>query len=333
MEHRAVGASLWLLVVVLWGVLPGCSGLGELTLFPRGNWLLEGTRDVRHGLSKSAPIPRELEKTVLPAYPIEPGDTLLIEPVDLDSPLRLPADQTVLLDGTIDLLELGRPVVAGLTVEQIEAEINALVQADDPEAGAVNVRLINPQGAVYYVLGEIAAPGAYPLVGRETVLDGILTAGGLTERSSPCNIVLARPTPPKSCRVVLPICYRRITQLGDTSTNYQLKPGDRIYVATRSAWDGFHRDSCPLCEDLDCPCPPEKTTEGYPGAALLFPHGFAHGIGRFPSFLTGSAPETDNTPETDSNPETASELEAEGDLETGGEQTWTPQPVGQSDWP
>ena len=38
-----------------------------------------------------------------------------------------------------------------------------------------------------------------------------------------------RPTPPRSCRVVLPICYRQITQLGDTSTNYQIKPGDRIY--------------------------------------------------------------------------------------------------------
>ena len=46
--------------------------------------------------------------------------------------------------------------------------------------------------------------------------------------------MLARPTAPNGCRVVLPICFREIVQLGDTSTNYQLVPGDRIFVASRS---------------------------------------------------------------------------------------------------
>ena len=40
-------------------------------------------------------------------------------------------------------------------------------------------------------------------------------------------------------RVVVPICHEEIVQWGDTSTNYQLLPGDRIYVPT-----------LPLCQRL-----------------------------------------------------------------------------------
>src|SRR4051812_1986870 len=39
--------------------------------------------------------------------------------------------------------------------------------------------------------------------------------------------------------VVRTICSRHITQMADTSTNYQLMPGDRNYVATRTP--GWHR--------------------------------------------------------------------------------------------
>ena len=53
----------------------------------------------------------------------------------------------------------------------------------------------------------------------------------------------------RSCRVTLPICYREITQLGDSSTNYQIKPGDRIFVSSRS-----------FCEELKC-CLVNETCE------------------------------------------------------------------------
>jgi hypothetical protein len=71
------------------------------------------------------------------------------------------------------------------------------------------------------------------------VLDAILEAGGLTSEASPCDIILVRPTHGTECRVVLPVCYRQITQIGDVTTNYQLQPGDRIVVGTRT-----------LCEEL-----------------------------------------------------------------------------------
>jgi polysaccharide biosynthesis/export protein len=109
---------------------------------------------------------------------------------------------------------------------------------------------------VYYVLGQVNAPGAFPLQGRETVLDAIIAAGGLTDRASRRNIILSRPTAPDSCRIVIPICYREIVQLGDTSTNYQIAPGDRIVVPSRTYWEQLcpKKPECPPCGRAQVPC-------------------------------------------------------------------------------
>jgi hypothetical protein len=127
----------------------------------------------------------------------------------------------------------------------------------DQQVKPINVRLNVAESAVYYVLGEVNSPGSYPLIGRETVLDALMAAGGLSDRASDCEIILSRPTPPSSCRVVLPVCYDRIVQLGDTTTNYQIRPGDRVYVTTRTLCEAikFWRSDCPNCPDCGvCGC-------------------------------------------------------------------------------
>jgi protein involved in polysaccharide export with SLBB domain len=234
-------------------------------LFPGGQFLLNPARDMAHQAPQPAPVARELDKTVLPAYFVEPGDVLLIEPATFDSPIRLPGDQTVLVDGTIDLGRYGRIMVVGRTLEDIELQVQAVVEAvEQQRVDPINVRLIEPNAVLYYVQGEVNAPGAFPLIGRETALDGILAAGGLSERAAEHKIILSRPTPPGSCRVVLPVCYREIVQLGDTTTNYQLRPGDRIFVSTRTFWDDlflffFPNRSRAPCKGPQYGCPDPNT--------------------------------------------------------------------------
>ena len=201
-------------------------------------------RDFRN-VAPAPEAPRELAKTLHPTHVIEPGDVLLVQPSEIDSPVRLIADQPVHADGTIDLGKYGRPVVAGKTVPEVEAEIQQLVQAKTPwTEGVLNVRLINKGSKVYYVLGEVASPGAFPLTGRETALDAIIAAGGLTCNASEQNIILSRPTGPCEARDVKPVCYRQIVQLGDTTTNYQIMAGDRIYVPSRSLKERLCPDGC-----------------------------------------------------------------------------------------
>src|SRR5690348_8600121 len=183
--------------------LVGCSSLNPLG-FKTGDAsrLLPEAKEFRNSVPMPPPVPRELDKTVLPAYIVEPGDVLLVQPVDLDSPVRIPSDQTVLPDGKIDLGKYGRLIVAGKSVEQIEPLVQAAVKAQTPEAGPINVRLVGRVSKVYYVLGQVNAPGSFPLQGRETVLDGLVAAGGLNIRASRANIILSRPTAPDGCRIV-----------------------------------------------------------------------------------------------------------------------------------
>jgi protein involved in polysaccharide export with SLBB domain len=245
--------------VLLLVSLGGCSSSGSntLSLFPSSHCLIPDAKALKSAYPAPLALPRELEKGLAPAFIVEPGDTLLVQPVNLDSPVRLPGDQPVLADGTINLGRYGHPVVAGKTVPQIEVEVRALIEAQTKDAGPLMVRLVNRQSKVYYVLGEVNAPGAYPLSGRETVLDAITTAGGLNSRASRKDIILSRPTRPGGCRVVLPICYQEIVQLGDTSTNYQIAAGDRIFVPTRSLCDDLFgkNKSCPPCGRPQSPCP------------------------------------------------------------------------------
>jgi protein involved in polysaccharide export with SLBB domain len=222
----------WPLPILLVLALAGCSS-HHWTLFPQRHNMLDTTRELREASIIPADIPRELDKHCLPPYTVEPGDVLLVAATDLDSPVRIPGDQPVLPDGTIALGKYGRPVVAGKTLDEIEAIVRSQVQAHSAGPVSISVRLASRQSTVFYVLGEVNAPGAFPLSGRETVLDGILAAGGLNERACWRDIIVSRPTRPAECRVVLPVCYSEIVQLGDTTTNYQLQPGDRIFVPSK----------------------------------------------------------------------------------------------------
>jgi protein involved in polysaccharide export with SLBB domain len=206
-------------------------------------------------------LPRELNKSLHPTFVVEPGDVLLVQPVEFDAPVRLTGDQPVLPDGTIDLGKYGRPVVAGKTVPVIETEVQQLITKQEKEPVPVTVRLISRASKVFYVLGEVNAPGAFPLSGRETVLDAIMVAGGLTRRASEKNIILSRPTPPDGCRVVLPVCYPQVVQLGDSASNYQVMAGDRIYVPSKTMLEDLFpnhsnkkKAGCDPCDKPQFPC-------------------------------------------------------------------------------
>ncbi len=226
-------------------LLGGCTGRpgGPFSLATEGQRLLPATKELRQAAPDALALPRELDKALAPPYVVEPGDVLLVQPANFDSPARLPGDQPVLPDGTINLGRYGRLLVAGKTVEQIEPEVRAVVEAQTADAGPIAVRIVSRQSKVFYVLGEVNAPGAYPLTGRETVLDALLVAGGVNNRANLDGVTLSRPTPPDGCRVVLPVCYEEVVQLGDTATNYQVAAGDRIFVPAKGFFDQlFHKN-------------------------------------------------------------------------------------------
>lgn len=182
----------------------------------------------------AADVPRELEKVSMPAHVVEPPDELQIEaqPPTIGFGTRTVKVQP---DGTLDLDFFGDVYVNGLTLPEVERKISQQLTALSAQKRLtapvrVAVRLADGQASKrYYVLGTVANANSFPITGNETVLDGVLMAG-LKSNSLPDKAYLVRPHPANGADQVFAIDWFGITQRGDTQTNYQLMPGDRIYV-------------------------------------------------------------------------------------------------------
>jgi polysaccharide export outer membrane protein len=137
-------------------------------------------------------------------------------------------------DGTISLGQYGAVYVAGLSLGQVKCVVEK----------HLSEYLVNPQVSVdvfaynsrmYYVIVDGGGYGQQviklPATGNETVIDAIAAIQGLAPVSSARHIQLARPSPANhGCNQILPVDWRAITEGGSTATNYQIFPGDRIYV-------------------------------------------------------------------------------------------------------
>jgi polysaccharide export outer membrane protein len=137
-------------------------------------------------------------------------------------------------DGMVSLGTYGNVHIGGLTVPQAKDVIEAHLRnfLSKPE---VSVDVIGYNSKVYYVIIDLAGYGQQvirlPLTGNETVLDAVAQLNGLPAAASKKRIWVARPAPAEMrCQQILPVDWCAITKGGSTATNYQLLPGDRIYV-------------------------------------------------------------------------------------------------------
>ena len=140
----------------------------------------------------------------------------------------------VTLDGTVRLGIYGGVYVAGMTLAQARAAIENHLKPHmhDPE---VNVDVLGYNSKAYYVIADGGGAGnrvyKLPSTGNETVLDAIAQIRGLPTVSNAGRIWVARPTSdPCKADQVLHVDWDAIAMGGDVSTNYQLFPGDRLYV-------------------------------------------------------------------------------------------------------
>lgn len=216
-------------------------------------------------------IPSELSKISLPPYVVEPPDILLIEvytlpqtkgqPAAVLSPQPIGGQHLIRPDGTVNLGIWGSISVNGMTTDQIKDAVkkhvfNAMksvpfikekgTEVDDPDKLFVVVDVIAYNSKAYYIITDGAGYGEqiyrFPIQGYETVIDALSNINGIPLVGSKDHIWVARRTPyhgqPDQ---ILPVDYVALTQQGVTATNYQLMPGDRIYVKAEKifAVDGF----------------------------------------------------------------------------------------------
>lgn len=126
-------------------------------------------------------------------------------------------------DGKITGPLIGDIEAAGKTPAQVAQTIAELLTKyiNKPEV-TVTVRQVNSKK--YYVTGEVNQGGAFPLVGRVTVLEALGKAGGFREFANLKKIVILR----NGQR--LPFNYREVTKGKKLEQNIVLEPGDYIIV-------------------------------------------------------------------------------------------------------
>ena len=149
-------------------------------------------------------------------------------------------------DGTVFLGIWGSVPVAGLTLLQAaEAVRDQISRQEDPtkpgtggfkkDSVKVILDVLQYNSKRYYVVTDGGGNGeqvtAFPVTGSETVFDAIANIGGLPVVASKRQIWVARRTPHAGQpEQILPVDWIAITQHGVAVTNWQIMPGDRVYV-------------------------------------------------------------------------------------------------------
>jgi polysaccharide export outer membrane protein len=147
---------------------------------------------------------------------------------------QIAGDHLVSPDGKVNLGTYGRVRVVGMTMEEAKAAIEAQL-AQYLESPEIALDVLGYNSKVFYVITQGAGLGDQVIIlpsrGNETVLDAIGQIQGLSSTSS-TRMWVARPGV-NGCYgdQLLPVDWLAVTQRGDTTTNYQILPGDRLYVS------------------------------------------------------------------------------------------------------
>jgi polysaccharide export outer membrane protein len=225
---------------------PGASGTMKLPGYPE----LPPTM-----ITHPPEAPREFNKRALSAYVIEPPDILIVRASTAVTFKNLPLEGQHLVrpDGTISLGPYGDVFVAGMTLDQAKTAVARLLQARVWKVGPSEKNKSGERFTIEEILLELQVDvGAYnskfyyvitdgggygeqvfklPVTGNETVLDALAAIQGLPAQASKKKIWVARATPAEyHTPHILPVDWCGITQRGSAGTNYQVYPGDRIYV-------------------------------------------------------------------------------------------------------
>jgi len=158
-------------------------------------------------------------------YIIGPKDLLEIEVFglnDLDTTTRVSED------GLITVALLGEVKVGGLTKSGLEKKLTQLFKERFLKNPQVTVFIKEYRSQKVSLLGAVNNPGDYELLGRQTLLQIISQAGGLTEEAGK-DIILIRKQPDGS-NTSQEIPVEDLVEKGDVKLNLVLKPGDIINI-------------------------------------------------------------------------------------------------------
>lgn len=176
-------------------------------------------------LAAAATLSAETNGTSPTDYLIGNGD--ILEIVTWKEPDFSREEVLVRLDGKISFPLLNDMQAAGKTTTELKKSIEAGLK-EYVAVPNVTVTVTNAASKRFYILGEIANTGEYPLTKNLTVLQAFALAGGFTEWASKKEIILFRRVDGKEN--VIQINYKDIVNDKDFSQNVKIIADDTIIV-------------------------------------------------------------------------------------------------------
>ena len=130
-------------------------------------------------------------------------------------------------DGKISLPLLNDVQAAGLTSEQLSADITAKLKKflEEPR---VTVSVIQINSKKIFIVGEVAHTGAIPLTPGMTILQALAQAGGFSEFANTGKIYVMRTE--NGQIVKYPVNYKNLLKGRSADQNFTLISGDTIVV-------------------------------------------------------------------------------------------------------
>jgi polysaccharide export outer membrane protein len=130
-------------------------------------------------------------------------------------------------DGKISLPLLNDIQAAGLTPMQLQTVVTGALKKfiTGPQVTVI-VTKINSRRI--YVMGEVARPGAFPMLPNMTILQALSTAGGFSQYAKLSAIYLLRTE--NGRQVTYPFNYKEVIRGRRPEQNIGLKPGDTVVV-------------------------------------------------------------------------------------------------------
>jgi polysaccharide export outer membrane protein len=170
--------------------------------------------------------PATTAKPVTPPsdYVIGPGDVLSIY---YRNEKDLSKDYLVRPDGKITLPHFGDVDAIGVSPEQLKDRLVTVSSKliVNPSI-TVDVKTINSRKVT--IIGGVAKPGQYDILGPMDVVELIAIAGSLKEYTSGKEILILRNEGGKT--TTFKFNYKQVLEGKNLSQNISLKPGDRVLV-------------------------------------------------------------------------------------------------------
>jgi polysaccharide biosynthesis/export protein len=136
----------------------------------------------------------------------------------------------VAVDGRIAFPLIGNVQAEGLTLVQLEKEVNEKYSqyVRSLKVTLIALEIRHPK---VYILGEVEKPGAYELTTTATVLDAIAMAGGHNTRRARLGDVVVFRNDGLERPVAFKLDIASALKRGDSFANVRVKPADIIYVS------------------------------------------------------------------------------------------------------